>query len=394
MFWGSPACCAFYYGGPDLDDSADFIINGIWSRTPGIGDFDDDGALDIALSVSPNGGFVNIYRADSLRDTIPEYVIADTSTDFGKQLASGDFNGDNFHDLVVSAYGNRDSCFIKFYWGGPDFDTVADFEIARFSDRLFGKILLPLGDFNGDGYEDIMISGGSNNPYGVYYGGPSIDTTIDLVINYGHYPPAAAALAGDINNDGYPDIIWSYDAASWDLRILLGGPDADGQNDVYLETLMIPGGQADLGKTVSGIGDFNGDGIDDVAVYSRTQSGCCWISEVNFFAGWDSQATDVADTVECLLPSHPFLYQNYPNPFNLSTTIEFELPHASHVALEVYNVLGQKVVTLLDSKLPVGTHRITWDGTGEDNRPVASGVYLYRLRAEDFLQTRKMVLVK
>ncbi|MEW6015492.1 MAG: FG-GAP repeat protein, partial [Candidatus Zixiibacteriota bacterium] len=150
----------FFWGGHTFDDNFDFRIPSILSFTCRSGDIDSDGGLDIALSTDPNGGYVNIYRIDFLRDTLPEYVIPDTSTSFGNNIAVGDFNGDTYPDLAVSSNldVHLDSSRIKFYWGGPDFDTIPDFVISR-AIWGFGKIMMPIDDFNGDGYGDLFIGG-------------------------------------------------------------------------------------------------------------------------------------------------------------------------------------------------------------------------------------------
>jgi len=80
---------------------------------------------------------------------------------------------------------------------------------------------------------------------------------------------------------------------------------------------------------------------------------------------------------------------NYPNPFNPATEIAFTLPTAAEVRLEVYNLMGQKVTTLIDKQMNAGEHTCVWDGSD-----VASGVYFYRLETPDFVDTRKMVLMK
>jgi hypothetical protein len=287
----------FYFGGPSIDDSADFVIPNMLSYVTRAADLDNDGHLDIPLSVEFNDStIVKIYHIDSNRDTLPEYIIKDTSKAFGNNLATGHFNGDDYPDLAVAAYGNRDSCFVKFYWGGPAFDTIPDFEIYDFSSN-FGEILLPLGDFNADGYGDIFISGSDDqHPFGVYFGGPDIDDKMDLILNkspsgFGYYPPNSASLAGDINNDGYQDLILGFSAQLvfiHEITVFLGGPDVDTIPDVYIENQHIPGGQIDFGDEVAGIGDFNGDDVDDFAVRSKTSSFSRWQGEVNFFAGWVS----------------------------------------------------------------------------------------------------------
>ena len=88
-------------------------------------------------------------------------------------------------------------------------------------------------------------------------------------------------------------------------------------------------------------------------------------------------------------PSPSRLYQNYPNPFNPSTTIRYGLPYRSRVTLAVFNTLGQQVATLVQGEQEAGFHEVQFDGSG-----LASGVYLYRLRAGEFVQTRKLLLLQ
>ncbi len=95
-----------------------------------------------------------------------------------------------------------------------------------------------------------------------------------------------------------------------------------------------------------------------------------------------------------VLPEHFALAQNYPNPFNPDTRIEFSLPQSSHVTLAVYDILGRKVAILADDQFDAGKHEVTWNGKNELSQQVASGVYFYRMKAGDFEQSRKMLLVK
>ena len=94
------------------------------------------------------------------------------------------------------------------------------------------------------------------------------------------------------------------------------------------------------------------------------------------------------------LPREFRLDQNYPNPFNPDTRIGFSLPSQSNVTLEVFSLLGQRVATLHEGSLPVGYHEVIWSGSDDNGSPVATGVYFYRLSAENFVQTKKMVLLK
>ncbi len=88
------------------------------------------------------------------------------------------------------------------------------------------------------------------------------------------------------------------------------------------------------------------------------------------------------------------LADNYPNPFNPSTSIEFSVPKTSRVSLKIYNIMGQETATLVDEIHSAGVYRATWDGTNMNGLPVAAGVYIYRMVAGDFVNTKKMLLVK
>ncbi len=95
-----------------------------------------------------------------------------------------------------------------------------------------------------------------------------------------------------------------------------------------------------------------------------------------------------------LLPEVFSLDQNYPNPFNPTTTINFRMPKTSDISIKVYNVLGQKVRTLVDERREAGTHTLQWDGRNDAGVQVSSGMYFYRMQADGFVDQRKMMLLK
>jgi hypothetical protein len=94
------------------------------------------------------------------------------------------------------------------------------------------------------------------------------------------------------------------------------------------------------------------------------------------------------------LPTTFDVAQNYPNPFNPTTTISYQVPQVSDVKLVIYNVLGQKVRTLVNSQMEPGYHSVVWDGRNELGQAVASGVYIYRFEASEFTKTLKLMLLK
>ena len=104
--------------------------------------------------------------------------------------------------------------------------------------------------------------------------------------------------------------------------------------------------------------------------------------------------TATADENKPNLPAKFVLHQNYPNPFNPTTTIEFELPMASSVRLEIFDLMGKSVKTHHDVSQQAGTHKYVWNGTNQSGNQVVSGVYFYRLRAGNWVETRKMMLMR
>ncbi len=105
--------------------------------------------------------------------------------------------------------------------------------------------------------------------------------------------------------------------------------------------------------------------------------------------------TDVAqEGTSERLPGGYRLWANYPNPFNDETVIKFSLPSGAKTCLEIYNILGQRIKTLVNEYRQAGTYQAVWDGTDSSGLPVGSGIYLCKMEAEDFCQSRKMVLLK
>ncbi len=94
------------------------------------------------------------------------------------------------------------------------------------------------------------------------------------------------------------------------------------------------------------------------------------------------------------VPTKYALLQNYPNPFNPSTQIAYALPTSGNVSLTIYNILGQSVNTLVNGYREAGAYQETWDGTDNHGSTVASGIYFYRIQADNFVATKKMTLLK
>ena len=88
------------------------------------------------------------------------------------------------------------------------------------------------------------------------------------------------------------------------------------------------------------------------------------------------------------------LQNNYPNPFNPETTISFNIPRSGIVSLDIFNIRGQKVKTLLNGHQDAGQHNVVWNGRDDNGNGVASGVYLYKMRSGTYTSSKKMILMK
>ena len=141
-----------------------------------------------------------------------------------------------------------------------------------------------------------------------------------------------------------------------------------------LDAQILSGGTGGDGHVAMFIAQGNCDGADD--------------DEVDDGDG----AAKTAEETE--LPEGYTLAQNYPNPFNPTTQISYSVPAACHVLLEIYNIQGQKVRTLVDQQISAGDHTVEWNATADDGKTVATGAYFYRLTAGETVQSKKMMFMK
>jgi C1A family cysteine protease len=395
--------------------------------TPALADLDGNGGLETVVGTI--NGNVSVLAADG--SDIDRFPISGGGPVFsGPALA--DLDGDDVKDII---------------WGSTDRNVYA--VSSSTGESLFG---FPFGvagmvvsapsvaDLDEDGHEELIFGCDDGKLYVLSYLGEELFT-----VDGGQMIRTSAAL-GDVDADGHLDIVFSSKsgqvyAVDRSGQVLSGWPyqagafvesspaiidmDGDGLAEVIFgtadERLCMVSGDGTLleeyptpetGAIYSSpcVGDLDGDG--DLEVVLGTPSGLS-IWDFKIPAGdsgpWtmyrgncrrtgyygDNPATEVvAATAREGLPETFSLFQNYPNPFNARTRVEFVAAEKGRVSLEIFNILGQRVKTLVDGIRPAGTYQVVWDGTDDGGFPVASGIYFYRLRGGHRVQTRRMVLLR
>jgi len=346
------------------------------ASSPALFDFDYDGDLDL-LSGTQLGSikyFKNIgnpsgpawleqssYFSSVSHSIYSAVTVGDVNGDSLPDVISGDLNGSLFfHQNTGSGFVYLSTVFTGIDIGDWSAPVLIDMDFDYDLDIIAGNENGNLFYFENSGTPDsaswLQIPG--------YFG--SIDVGTNCV-------PAA----GDLDHDGDIDIVtgdlfgeiqyFRNDAGSWieDPATVMG----------------ISGGQ----NAAPAFGDLDNDGDLDLTLgnYSGT---------FNYFQN-NNPALPLVST-ERILPKEHEIFQNYPNPFNPVTVISWQLAFGGEVEIKIFNLLGQNVRTLVNERQEAGYHSVVWEGQDEAGNPVASGIYLYRIRAGEFFIVRKMVLME
>jgi hypothetical protein len=285
-----------YLGSNEPDTIVDHVLEYVGSGRFGrcvapAGDMNNDGYDDFIVS---GGGQALIYFGDTVIKDVPDKIFFQNVNDFAIDVASaGDLNNDGYDDVIIGSkmreYKKGGSAYI--YFGGEDMDTIVDLVLKGDFESInyFGSSVSSAGDVNNDGYDDVIVGAylfPSNGRAYIYYGGETMDDCADVVLqgqaSYGNFGYSVSS-AGDVNNDGYDDVIVGVDY--WvGSYVYFGGSNMDHTPDIVLSN----------GQSVSSAGDVNNDGYDDVIVGSyraNSYEGECSI----YYGGADMD--DTADLV-------------------------------------------------------------------------------------------------
>ncbi|MCB5259909.1 MAG: FlgD immunoglobulin-like domain containing protein [Candidatus Cloacimonadaceae bacterium] len=237
--------------------------------------------------------------------------------------------------------------------------------------------------------EALMVNGNVTISNSIFYNNRSVEIAINPMDGTGI--PTTLTLNNNLIRNGYSDIwqgpgstIHYHDTNISGDPLFAGGFD---MHDPLYYSLSEGSPCIDAGtRDITGLNLPPYDLAGNYRIWNdRIDMGCFEFGS----RPWVSNDDPVAPGLKQLT-----LFQNYPNPFNPTTTISYYLPEAAKVRIDIYNIRGQLVKTLINTGQEAGLHQIAWNGRDMNNRNVASGVYLYRLGIPNGSQSRRMLLMK
>lgn len=281
-----------YLGGAAMDNYPDREIHGIVNYlylghdVSGAGDLNSDGFDDFMISAT---GYDSFRGAVYIHKGSPGITISDdlilygeaTQDEFGSSISNAaDLNGDGYDDIIVGAEYNNGNGSSYIYYGGIEMDDIADLLMNGEADEDgFGNSVGTAGDINNDGFSDVIVGAPFNDDGGtdagkayVYYGGLAMDNNPDITFvgeSEADQFGCSVDKAGDVNNDGFSDVLIGANHnndvgfQAGKSYIFYGSNSMDNIVDVVMKA---EGSYDNFGHSVSTVGDYNNDGLDDVII--------------------------------------------------------------------------------------------------------------------------------
>ncbi len=396
-------------------------------------DYDLDGDIDLFIGSGPaNGPLALDYLFDNklIETGIPYLARIDTGV-IGTDLVDGqvwnwiDYDNDGDMDAYLTNYNSSIPNNLYRNEGNEFFIKTTSQQVGVIASDIGQGLTNVWGDFDNDGDQDCIVT--NDNLQTRYYRNNNDGTfsrIINLDISNGNGPNYGVS-AGDYNNDGFLDLyitgtnttkgLYRNDSQNGNAWINIkctgiGGP--TGSNYSAIGTRLrakatINGSPVWQMREISSQNSFNAMnmlnvhfGFGDAAIIDSLV--ITWPSGINdfytnvernkFYEAIEGSGISIVTSVEesNYINSIEFsLLQNYPNPFNPSTQIKFKIPAESFVTLAIFNLVGEKIKTLINENKSAGEHSITFNA---DNLP--SGIYYYQVKADGFVKTKKMILIK
>lgn len=325
-----------------------------------VGDYNHDGLLDLHVSNGPPGNATFRYNGNGTFSN----VAVQTNTTINKECWGNsfiDYDNDGWCDLYVTASAGIDMCDVLYKNNRNSTFSNTGFSIGiRDSTYSYG---VAKGDFNNDGYPDIMTTMSRDSVAHFYKNSGGSNNWIKL-----------KCVGVESNKDAIGTVVTSYAGGVMNRQVILGGSSFLSSDDIELVFGIGTSFQAD-----SIIINWPSGNID--RSYNIQKNGRYTAVEGNGVIGITPIGSEI--------PKVFSLHQNYPNPFNPNTKIRFEVPFSSFVSIKVFDMTGRVVETLVNQNMSAGIYE-----TDFRSRDISSGVYFYRIESGSFTETKKMTLIK
>ena len=369
----------------------------------GTGNFTGNSNQEIALFRNEDNllAFHNPFESTNLGSV---HIIDNSYTLIG----TGDFNQDGIDEVVLYKHNgdkmNNDLFFYEYEFYASAQEPFLTIDTGSY----YEYTLIATGDFSGNGNEEIALYRDYDGLVAFFdpCASPALIKTTHLPLN-----DYSMMESGEFNHDNTDEIVMykhNGDVVNNDLFFF----------EYKYENPAVPFKLTNTGSSyeyyLMSTGDFTGSGHQEIALFRDNAELMAFIDpllETSLIGGIHLENDDPFTMLSSIKrpPLYPsrnivsddssidpiFSISNYPNPFNPTTSISFNLPEDSLVKLEIYNIKGQKVRTLVNDQLERGIHDVIWNGRNENNKSVASGVYFYRLNVNKKTEkVKKMLLLK
>ena len=333
-------------------------------------DINQDGFTDVVATNSTPGSVIICYHNGA---NIPGWNLQTVNNSFsgGKAVLVHDLDQDGDLDILGTA---ADANKIT-WWENQQGDPI-NWVTHSIDNNFIGSAGIDIIDMNSDGLYDVIATAWKSNQVAYWICENLTNNQWQKTVITNQLEIAVNAFGNDFDMDSDIDIvavgkipgelnIYENDNFSWSKHNLK---------------------QNFEGGTALSITDLDYDGDVDIIAGASAQGKLLW---------WENNIINTGITNKRIkLIEHFYLFPNYPNPFNMNTKIRYNLSQNTNVVLKIYNIVGQQVRTLVNSRQNAGEQYLSWDGTDDFGNRLSSGVYLCRLIAGEFSEIRKLVLQK
>ena len=327
----------------DTSDSSFTLCSGIW------GDVNDNDSVNVDDAL-----IIATYDADPENDALQSYLTFVTQR--------GDVNNSTIVDVTDALIDATYEIYPEKETLPPRVGNPVDFVAKQAKSSVAGAVVAKISVSQIGGYEYSVVTG-------LHTSGASLIGAASVIVSW----DAASFHFLDCDNNIACIVVNDKRASQGTLR--MAGFDVKGLNNFVFPSFTIKQIDTEAPLQIS------------MKVLNAT--------ETETFAAMSIENEEIlAVDEEQKGPSNVLLNQNTPNPFNAVTVIKYALPASSYVRLEIFNIYGQKITTLVNGTMPAGNHFVTWDALTDYFEPVASGTYVYRLQTGKHVLNKKMTLLR